>query len=93
MKKTPPPRQAIYDDIDDERERQDAKWGGKEHDRKHTVSDWARLIREHTEKARDAASSGDIRHARRRLLEVAALSVAGLEVLDRIDAYNEDMKA
>jgi hypothetical protein len=81
-------RERIYADIDAERAAQDAKWGGKEHDEKHTVSQWAGFLHEHTNKAAFAASEGDIGEARRRLLEVAALAVAALEVVDRIAAYD-----
>jgi hypothetical protein len=83
-------RDAIYFDISSERERQDAKWGGAAHDKHHTVSDWVRFIHEHASKANEAASHGDIQRARARLIEVAALAVAGLEVLDKIEAYSAE---
>ena len=83
-------REYLFFNISSERDRQDVKWGGLEHDKQHTVSDWTRFIHEHAEKANEAASLGDIRQARARLLEVAALAVAGLEVLDRIEEYSSE---
>jgi hypothetical protein len=77
----------IVVDIIMERKRQDEKWGGAAHDKQHTVSDWVRFIHEHASKANEAASLGDIQRAQARLVEVAALAVAALEMLGQIEAY------
>jgi hypothetical protein len=82
------PQQLIFMDILHERERQDDRWGGADHDRNHTVSDWKRLILEHLDKANQAAYKGDLRRARERFIEVAALAVAAVEMLDKIVIYD-----
>lgn len=58
-----------------ERDRQDAKWGGPEHDDTHHAFEFFGFISE-----RCALSS---LHVRRRLVEIAALAVAALESHDR----------
>lgn len=83
-------RDAIYADITSERERQDEVHGGLTHDQTHTVSDWTRFIHDYADKANEAARNGDLQQARTRLVEIAALAVAGLEVLDKIDAYSSE---
>ncbi len=70
-----------------ERDRQDAKWGGPEHDDGHTNGNWTiwiDLIDEHAGKAYSPDNSPEAyRNARRRFIEVAALAVAAVESLDR----------
>lgn len=62
----------IYDEIRAERERQDAKWGGPEHDDQHTAHDWWWFIRERIGQRREQA-----------FIEVAALAVAAVESIRR----------
>lgn len=63
-----------------ERERQNDKWGGPSHDLQHGPRDWAAFITEHLGKALSAKRPEEYR---RRMLQVAALSVAAIETLDR----------
>ena len=73
----------IYRDVIKERERQDQKWGGAEHDDCHTVADWAQLIQDFAAWARAMGGMDDYTQARERLMQVAALAVAACEALDR----------
>lgn len=66
----------VFDEIQQERGRQDAKWGGPAHDDQHSVPDWFDLIGERA----DDPSAGDRRTA---LIKIAALAVAGIESIDR----------
>ena len=77
-------RPAISDVIA-ERARQDAQWGGPEHDDTHTPSDW-RSYRNRFE-GRAAEAFGK-RHADHRacLVKIAALAVAQIESFDRLRA-------
>lgn len=81
-------RQDILAEIEAERRRQDAKWGGPEHDDQHEPAFWAQLIQDYTGWARVMAGMHSWDKYRRRLINVAALAVAALavaavEVLDR----------
>jgi hypothetical protein len=40
---------SVYDEIREEREAQDRKWGGPAHDDEHTPIDWIRFIVDHVE--------------------------------------------
>lgn len=77
----------IWDDILAERSRQDAQWGGPDHDDDHGVQDW-RNYREKFEQrimATGYASSVQDWSAsvRASLVKIAALTVAQIESLDR----------
>lgn len=76
----------VYDDIKAERARQDAKWGGPEHDDELPPEEWLEFIKSHVDDAEDCIGDGeddsDARH-RNALVEVAALAVAGIEYMDR----------
>jgi hypothetical protein len=63
-----------------ERERQNDKWGGPDHDLQHGPRDWGAFITEHLGKA---LSANQPQNYRRRMLQVAALAVAAIETLDR----------
>ena len=81
-------RSGIYAQVQAERERQDAKWGGPDHDANHTAGDWISFIAEHADKALRAEmgpidGDADLDEYRRRLIEVAALAVAAVEALDK----------
>ena len=68
----------VYDEIKAEREHQDEKWGGPEHDDKHFRADWGEFI---LMRAEDLSfERGDYR---RLLIETAALAVAAIESHDR----------
>lgn len=66
-----------------ERARQDDKWGGAAHDDQHTTADFVQLIQDYAGWSRvmDGMNSPD--KARRRLIQVAALALAGVESIDR----------
>lgn len=70
-------RLKIYLEITDERLRQDAKWGGAEHDDGHSLHDWLDQIEYQHEQA------WYNEEPRTRLVKIAALAVAALESLDR----------
>lgn len=68
---------SIYNEIGDERDRQDRKWGGPQHDDQHSHYDFCNFIIERL--------VGDkfTHHPRKTLVQVAALAVAAVESLDR----------
>ena len=70
------PRANIFKSINTERDGQDAKWGGQQHDQKHTPNDWVAYIAKHAGKAAD----GD--NFRAQMAKVAALAVAAIEAHD-----------
>lgn len=66
-------------DVATERQRQDAKWGGPEHDDLHSFADWHRFI---NERLACSAYANEAR-TRKLLIEIAALAVAAAESMDR----------
>ena len=70
-------------DVHSERQRQDQKWGGAEHDDQHTVAEFVQLIQDYAGWARVMDSMNSSQKARTRLIQVAALAVAAAESLDR----------
>lgn len=76
----------VLHEILDEREHQDAKWGGPTHDDTHSPADFCRFIREHEVRAEQALGGEPVREFddfRRQMLRVAALAVAAIESWDR----------
>lgn len=82
----------IIQDIFLERARQDAQWGGPEHDDTHKPADWLTYIDQQISKAHqllrdapDATLDTDQHDAalRERLVKVAALALAGLASFER----------
>lgn len=69
-----------------ERQRQDEKWGGAEHDDHHTTAEFVQLIEDYAGWARVMAGMNSPEKARNRLIQVAALAVAAVESLDRKQA-------
>jgi hypothetical protein len=74
------PRDLVLADISAEREAQDAKWGGSDHDDDHADSDWLCYIRKHAARAEES-------HAvfRQQMVRIAALAVAAIESFDRYE--------
>jgi hypothetical protein len=73
-------RAEVLHEVLQERDRQDIRWGGADHDDEHARNDeFFGLVRAHA--AREPLSPSD---ARRLLIEVAALAVAGVEAMDRM---------
>jgi hypothetical protein len=73
----------IVAEVIGERERQDAQWGGPEHDDRHLANDWVAIIVRHLGLAADDAAATDPERFRRQLVRVAAVAVAALESFDR----------
>lgn len=77
---------SVFDDVLEERSRQDAQWGGAEHDDEHSVFEWYGFI-EHQMELLAVEQQGhdvdDIPAARTRLVKIAALAAAAIESLDR----------
>lgn len=73
-----PERSSIFEEIEVERGRQDARWGGPEHDSGHSWKDWVQLITHHANRTMPTAQF------RRQMIKVAALAVAGIEAFDRM---------
>jgi len=73
-------REMILLEVSLERSKQDAQWGGPEHDRQHTGHDWRSFIELHASKAVVGPSS--MFTFRQEMLKVAALAVAAIEWAD-----------
>jgi hypothetical protein len=72
---------SIYDDIHDERKRQDELWGGPDHDDNHESEDWAAFIESLALRLEMEHFSYD--RTRELFIHIAALAVAAIESLDR----------
>lgn len=70
-------------DVEKERQRQNDKWGGAEHDDHHTTAEFVQLIEDYAGWARTMAGMNSLDKARNRLIQVAALAVAAVESIDR----------
>lgn len=79
----PTPESDALRDVRAERQRQDEKWGGAQHDDHHTVAEWAQLIEDYAGWARTMAGMNSPDKARRRLIQISALALAAAESLDR----------
>jgi hypothetical protein len=85
-------RSPVYDDIHDERMRQNKQWGGPNHDDGHVPEDWLQFIEHQLDRACDIV---DINYYpkheedavagafRKRMVKIAALAVACVESHDR----------
>lgn len=76
-------REDIFKQINLERDYQDSKWGGPEHDDEHSIDEWADFIRM---RCNELLAQGD-KDERQLLLEISALGVAALESLNRKNLY------
>lgn len=74
-------RPTVYDHVLAERNRQDRKWGGPEHDDKHSDRDWITFITKHLGMAVTWPFDED--QFRTQMVRVAALAVAAVEAVDR----------
>lgn len=75
--------QKVLEQIRQERDRQDQKWGGPIHDDEHVTADFVQLIEDYAGWARVMAGMNSPDKARKRLVQVAALAVAAVESIDR----------
>lgn len=78
---------SIYDEIREEEELGNTKWGGPEHDDSHTAQEWVGLICKHLGRT----LIGDLAQmlSRHQLIRVAALAVAAIRWIDRRNAYDK----
>lgn len=72
-----------YQQIADERARQNERYGGAKHDDEHSGLDWIVHVTRHLGKAADEAMHARTDGLRHRLVQVAALCVAAIESIDR----------
>ena len=79
----------VLRDVLDERRRQDAQWGGPEHDDEHVASDWLTYIRHQADHAKVQARVDNPAGYRERLVKIAALAVAAIESHDRLEAEDQ----
>ena len=70
----------VTDEIIEERERQDKKWGGVEHDDQHSTDDFFNFI------GQRVIYNMTPEEARKSLVEIAALAVAAVQSMDRSSA-------
>lgn len=77
-------------EIAEERERQDAKWGGADHDDGHAPADWRAFIEKKLAQA-NAEPISPVEY-RRRMIQVAALAVAAIESNDRRMGWLNDQE-
>lgn len=85
-------RQAgVFREVAAERDRQDSKWGGPDHDDEHEPEDWLIFIEQRAARAGEMIGcpeeeQPEIRsdaEYRRQLVQIAALAIAAVESLDR----------
>lgn len=81
-------RSGVMLEICDERTRQDAKWGGPEHDAQHSPLTWAALVTRHAMRAADG--SGTLPTFRKQMVRAAALALAAIEACDRATKKAEE---
>lgn len=74
---------SVLSDISRERRRQDQKWGGPAHDDQFPPQFWTQLIQDYAGWARVMAGMGSSDKYRNRLVQIAALAVAAVDVEDR----------
>ena len=75
----------ILQEIKEEREYQDKRWGGVKHDDQHKPNDWIAFITGYAGRAYDCCMEhpGDLDDFRESMIKVAALAVAAVEWVDR----------
>ena len=73
-------REEIYKIIDGERDYQDKKWGGEEHDKTHFPTDWLIYMQRCLNKAMTADEEQDEEKLLSELRQVVALGLACFEV-------------
>lgn len=74
----------IWSDIERERDRQDAQWGGPDHDAQHDAFDWCNYVHKQLGLINTEATVDRGAHTfRARMVKVAALAIASIEAYDR----------
>lgn len=86
-------REQVYEMIDKERDYQDEKWGGKEHDKNNSVGDFIIYMDVYLKKAKEQYTSATIINGPvNELRKVIALGVACFEQLDDELVPQREMK-
>lgn len=75
----------VYQEVQVERRRQNAQWGGASHDDQHFISNWRTYIRDFLEGHRGP-------DYRSRMIAIAALAIAAVESWDRKQASTDPQK-
>lgn len=70
---------SVFQDIIDERARQDKEWGGPQHDSSHRPGDWCGYIHKQNQRAANAANVSELEEWHKRMVKIAALAVAAIE--------------
>ena len=80
---------SILNEIREERQHQDKKWGGPDHDDRHSPYAWAAFLTVYLGQAvsdfvnESGRPDSQLRKFRFNMVKVAALAVAAIEVVDR----------
>jgi len=72
-------RSQVYEILDNERDYQDSRKGGEEHDEQHSVSEWLILIRKHLNEAENAIYDSSNENAMAAIRKITAMGVAAME--------------
>lgn len=80
----------VVREIKAERQRQDRKWGGAEHDDEHLEHDWIAFIVRHAGRA--VVWPRDLPAFRAAMVKVGALAVAAIEWADRREAFYANLR-
>jgi hypothetical protein len=76
----------VIGEVAEERNRQDAQWGGPENDDRNTLQDWHHYItRQMSSFWMRAGPNPDLPACRERLVKTAALAIAAIEAIDRFN--------
>lgn len=77
----------LLDEINEERIRQDKKYGGTEKDDEQSPLHWTSQIKKRASRANgDFTTTQNTKEYRRRMLQIAALAVAAVDSIDRKQA-------
>ena len=71
-------REKVIEEVMAEREYQDHRWGGSEHDKNHTCDEWACFLMKYLGKFADNEPNSAT-EAHHRLIQIAAIAVAAAE--------------
>lgn len=74
-------REEIYKILDGERDYQEDRWGGEDHNRKHEIASWILYMEHYLTQAREIASmNGDETLALDKIRGVVAMGIACFEI-------------
>lgn len=76
------PTDEVLREVKAERERQDAKWGGPEHDDEHVTVEWVSIVYRLLEEA-STPGQEHLAQFRKAMIQIAATATAAVESLDR----------